>query len=311
MKINPKTWNQKQKIVSGAVVVLLVVGGIGGGYSIHEANVHAQQIAVQKAKVVAEKKVEAAHLSQAKGALLKAEKEDSIANVSAAQKAVNALKDKSKAKKDGNAELDSIHARIQLEVAAKNAVDAFKKDASNATKDKGAHTAVDKLSNPYSKALKDALNKQIAASEAQAKATAAKAKADADAKAAAEAKTKAEEAAQAQNAANSQQNQTVTNNAASGYDNTYSGSGTPSNGGASNYSGGATSNTNTGGSTNSPTPTPTPSNPATPSAPPASATPSSPSTGTGGAANPNVSIDQANKYEQDAGNSSNHFPGGW
>ena len=95
-------------------------------------------------------------VSKAKEALLKAQKEDSIVNVSEAQKAVNALKKGSKAQRDGLAEIDDIHGRIKNEVAAKNAVETFKKDALNSEKNKAAHTAVNKLTNQYSKSLKAA-----------------------------------------------------------------------------------------------------------------------------------------------------------
>lgn len=309
MKKHSKKPIKKQIIIGSAVAAVLIVGGTTAGVVSYNNAVHAQQVAVEKkAEVKKEAAIKAENALEAKAtaALLVAEKNDNINNVSVAQSAVNALK-AGKAKTAGNKEIDAIHARIVVETAAKNAVATLQKDASNTTKQKSAQDAVNKLTNSYDKDLKNVLNKQIQASVAQAQA----------AKAVADAKVKADaDAAAAQAQASKASSQTDTNNYASGYSNASDNSvSTGNTGGASassdsGYSAG-TSSTGGGAAYTAPAQTPAQaqSSPATPSAPPAPATPSSPSTG--GAANPNKSIDELDKQEQDAGNSSNHFPGGW
>lgn len=320
MKMSRKT------MITSLIAVVLVGGGIGGGIAVHQSDVQAKQVAVEKkvAKIKADKKAEEALVSKAKAALLKAQKEDSIVNVSEAQKAVNALKKGSKAQKDGLAEIDEIHGRIKFEVEAKSAVETFKKDALNSEKGKVAHTAVNKLTNLYSKSLKDALNKQISASEAQAKASAAqtKAKQEADAKVKADAQAQADVANKEQQEANNQQNQAANNNTANGYTNSDYSNNTngSSNSGYSNNTNGGGSNNNYSQNTQTPAAPPvnkpqTPQAPQTPQVPQSPQTSNKPSGGTGGGlADGSWSIDDANKAEEAAhnagtGNAVNKVPG--
>jgi sensor c-di-GMP phosphodiesterase-like protein len=169
-------FNKKTALITGAVAVVLVGGGTGIYYA-QQSAAHQHQVDVQRAK----QKVETDAQANATQLLLAAEKDDSQKNVTAADLAVRKITDVKVAKKDTD-ELIGIKNRVVLENQAQTAVTAYSKDVANATKQKAAKTIVAKLTSPYSKALKDKLNKEIAAAD---KAGANKPKASTPAKASA------------------------------------------------------------------------------------------------------------------------------
>jgi peptidoglycan DL-endopeptidase CwlO len=180
-KLSNLTKKQKQQIIVGSsVVLLLVAGGVTAGTIANNNAVkaaHDKQVQ-QEAKKKSDEKIKAENDAEiaATTALATADKVDTDQNIKAAVDAIAKVKDTAKSK-TFTTQLNVIKARQALENKAKAAVTTYQKDATNNTKFKAAQDAVNKLTAPQSKVLKEQLNKKISDSKAQVN----KAKAAADA----------------------------------------------------------------------------------------------------------------------------------
>ncbi|MGV9035678.1 hypothetical protein [Lactococcus lactis] len=264
MKINPKTWNQKQKLIGGTAIAVLLIGGSSIGIvsaNHHAKEVKAEQVKQDKATAKAEKlKKEKLAQSQAKTALDVAETADNQKKIATAESLITKVTDK-KVQEAFTSQLNGIKSRVKVENSAKSAVSNYSKDAMNQGKYKTAQQALAKLTSNYSKTLKDQLTKQLSDSKTQAnKATKAEE---------AKKQTEKQKAQSSSNTASSNQNTsggiTVNSASASNTQENVSQS-SPSNGQSNNQTnqGSANSNNNTGGQgqsnvTPSPSPAPTPS----------------------------------------------------
>lgn len=175
MKINPLTWSKKQQIIGGAVAILLV-GGIATEVVVnanHQAEVRkieqAKKVKIENAKIRAEKakQLERTNEADSKKLLDNAEKVSNDANIKLAEGSILKVKN-AEAKKVFTDQLVGIKNRVKLENTAKTAVNNYQKDAMNQDKYKLAQQAVNKVTSPYSKALKESLTKQLSASKKQA-----------------------------------------------------------------------------------------------------------------------------------------------
>lgn len=262
MKINPKTWNQKQKLIGGTAIAVLLIGGSSIGIvsaNHHAKEVKAEQVKQDKATAKAEKiKKEKWAQSEAKKALDVAETTDNQKNIATAESLITKVTDK-KVQETFTSQLNGIKSRVKVEDSAKSAVLNYSKDAMNQGKYKTAQQALAKLTSNYSKTLKDQLTKQLSDSKAQAdKATKAE-----------EAKKQKQKVQNSSNTTSSSQStaEGITANSASASNTQENASqSSPSNGQSNNQTnqGSANSNNNTGGQgqsnvTPSPSPAPSPS----------------------------------------------------
>lgn len=260
--LNPLNWTKKQQIIGGAVVIVFI-GGVTTGIVNHanhqtkERKIEAlKNKKIKLCKVRAEKarKLEKTNEADGKKLLDIAEKTPTDKNIKLAEDSILKVKN-AEVKKAFDNQVAGIKNRVKLETEAKTAVSNYQKDAMNQDKYKTAQQAISKLTNSYSKGLKDSLNKQLATSKKQAddatKAQQAKSASDSKAKAT---NTNKEQTASTESATNSNSNNdnentvsqsTVNNDVASGY-NSYGG------GSQNNYSQGglntSQNNTNSGSS---------------------------------------------------------------
>lgn len=264
MKITPKTWNQKQKLIGGTAIAVLLIGGSSIGIASanhHAKEVKAEQVKQDKATAKAEKiKKEKLVQSEAKKALDVAETTDNQKNIATAESLITKVTDK-KVQETFTSQLNGIKARVKVEDSAKSAVLNYSKDAMNQGKYKTAQQALAKLTSNYSKTLKDQLTKQLSDSKAQAdKATKAEE---------AKKQTEKQKAQSSSNTASSSQSTSegiTVNSASASITQENASQSSPSNGQSNvqTNQGSANSNNNTGGQgqsnvTPSPSPAPTPS----------------------------------------------------
>lgn len=259
MKINPKTWNQKQKIIGGTAVAVLLIGGFG--FEIASANHHAKEIKAEQLKqeedTIKSKKLKEEKLvqSQAKKSLDVAETTDTPKNIETAESLIKKVTDK-KVQETFTEQLNEIKDRVKIEETANKAVSDYSKDATNQDKYKTAQQAIDKLTSNYSKALKEQLTKQLSDSKSQAD----KATKENKTKSSSKDKNHVQSIATGNEGNSNTGSNSSQNNTNSGQTNTQ------------NNNSSSNANSNTGGQSNSnvtPTPTPTPSPSPAPSPTPA------------------------------------------
>lgn len=296
-------------IATGAVAIL-AIGGVSAGVINDANNVHAQQVAKTKAhdaKVKADKKAkaeqlvkekEAAQQKQVAALLATATKNPTDASIKAVNDAVAKLTDQKEKIKDADL-VKGLNNRLILIKKAQTAVKDYQAHATDAEKQKVAQEAINNLKDKNDEDVKSELQKLFDESNKQAQA-AAQASQETN-----QAASEVKESSSSNSNANVNQatNQTQANTNASD----------SSQGGTYTYQAPATNSQQyVSGNTNS-------NNSGTASGYASSNTPSgNTSTGgstSGGTAPSHVggygSIADLNQGEKDAGNSSNHFAGGW
>lgn len=173
--LNPLNWKRSQQVVGGAIAILLV-GAVTIGVAVH-ANQKAEEKKIEqlskekvkKAEARAEKakQLEKSNEADSKKLLDIAEKTPTDKNIKLAEDSILKVKN-IEVKKAFDNQVVGIKNRVKLENEAKTAVSSYQKDAMNQNKYKTAQQAISKLTSPYSKGLKDSLNKQLATSKKQA-----------------------------------------------------------------------------------------------------------------------------------------------
>lgn len=268
MDLNIKNWSKKQKIISGAVLIALIAGGSGAGYSVHQSNVHAQQVQAQK-KAEAKKEARLKTVAREKEIvaektvttlLASATKNPSDQSIKAVNDAIVELTNQ-KLKTTDTDLVKGLNNRLTLIKKAQAAVKDYQAHGTDAIKQKAAQAALNALKDKEDADVKGALQKTFDATNKQAQQAA-------DA-------TKAKQAAQVAATQQAQQNQAPAQNTdngasapASNSDNSqgwvaanggntssasYTGGGTSNAGNSSNYSAPAqtpatqTPNSSTGG----------------------------------------------------------------
>lgn len=305
-----KKLTKKQMITTGAIAIL-AIGGVSVAAINHSNTVHAQQVAKTKAheaKVKADKKAKAEQLAKEKEAiqqkqvvalLATATANPSDTSIKAVNDAIAKLTDQKEKTKDTDL-VKGLNSRLALIKKAQAAVKDYQAHATDANKQKAAQAAIINLKDKNDQDVRAELQKLFDASNKQAQDSAKAAQAQ-------QAASKATEQTSSNNDTQSevsQSNQEVSQNQATNQQtsNTYqapaTNTQTPSYGGGntSSNTGGASSNqnnsTSTGGNTNT-----------------------NGNTNSGGTAPSHPggygSIDDIDQAENNAGNSSNHFPGGW
>lgn len=172
--LNPLNWTKKQQIIGGAVAIVLI-GGVTTGV-VNHANHQAKERKIEAlknkkiklCKVRAEKarNLEKTNEADSKKLLDIAEKTPTDKNIKLTEDSILKVKN-AEVKKAFDNQVVGIKNRVKLENEAKTAVSNYQKDAMNQDKYKTAQQAITKLTSPYSKGLKDSLNKQLATSKKQ------------------------------------------------------------------------------------------------------------------------------------------------
>ncbi|AYG02051.1 hypothetical protein [Lactococcus allomyrinae] len=184
MKINPMTWTKNQKITGVVVLSVLILGGITVGVVSHQNQVHAQQVAQEKAsKLSHERKVKALEKKKAQEAeaeekvksfLDQANQNPSDATIKAVNTAIAQLSSETK-QEQYLTDLKPITARLSLLNKARAAVKDYQAHATDSAKQKLAQEAINALKDKNDADVKAELQKQYDASRKQAE-DAAKAK---------------------------------------------------------------------------------------------------------------------------------------
>ena len=236
--MNPMTWTKKQKITGVVILSVLILGGITAGVVNHQNQVHAQQVAQEKAaKLSHERKVKALEKKKAQEAeekvktlLEKANQNPSEATIKAVNMAIAQLTSEIKQEKY-LADLKPMTARLALLNKARAAVKDYQAHATDPTKQKLAQDAINALKDKNDADVKTELQKQYDASRKQVE------------DAAKTAKAKSTQVDKSENASVEAQSQN-TNNSAQSNDSTSAGNGTSYNPSTPNYAGSSNTGSN-------------------------------------------------------------------